>query len=175
MYSCFWLKFLPFMNFISRTLHRILKSFTPKNCKYFSLFLCIFPDFLKPNFRNFKIIIITYCTCIHVHVDLHYFVSFFFAFLYSFSLSLPLLLPPSPPNRSVPPHQWWSCQLPLLVTVLYWHVVCSCYYWEETGTLESWLHSSFPSSRYPRLWLCPLITNGRLPHNNTRALSAVLR
>ena len=51
-----------------------------------------FSRFFKPNFRNFKIIIITYCTCIHVHVDLHYFVSFFFAFLYSFSLP-PSLLP----------------------------------------------------------------------------------
>ena len=42
---------LPLMNFISRTVHQILKSLTPKNCKFFSLFLCIFPEFLGQLFK----------------------------------------------------------------------------------------------------------------------------
>ena len=38
------------MNFISKTLHRILKSLTPKNWKFFSLFLCMFAEFLDQLF-----------------------------------------------------------------------------------------------------------------------------
>ena len=40
------LKSLPLMNFISRSVHWIFDLFTPLNCKFFSLFLCIFQDFL---------------------------------------------------------------------------------------------------------------------------------
>ena len=45
MHPCFLLMFFPFMNFISRTVHWILKSFTPKNCKFFSLFFGIISNF----------------------------------------------------------------------------------------------------------------------------------
>ena len=48
----FFVKVLPLMNFISRTVHQILKSFTPKNWNFFSLFLCIFSN-LKKNFFDF--------------------------------------------------------------------------------------------------------------------------
>ena len=37
----FFVKVFTFMNFISRTVHQILKSFMSKNCKYFSLFFDI--------------------------------------------------------------------------------------------------------------------------------------
>ena len=52
-YPCFSLKFFPFMNFISRTVHRILKSFTPKNCNFFSLFLGIIANFFSIFGYNF--------------------------------------------------------------------------------------------------------------------------
>ena len=41
----FYFKILCFINFISTLIHRIFYSFTSKNCNFFSLFLCIFPDF----------------------------------------------------------------------------------------------------------------------------------
>ena len=53
------------MNFISRTVHQILKSFKPKNCKFFSLFLWFFPIFLKPNFH------VHVCVCVY-HVQYMY-------------------------------------------------------------------------------------------------------
>ena len=46
----FLLKFLPLMNFISTTVRWIFDSFTPKNCKFFSLFLWSFPKFLSQIF-----------------------------------------------------------------------------------------------------------------------------
>ena len=54
-FFCFYLlpfKFLPLMTFILRTIHKIFVSFTSKNWKFFSLFLCIFPDFLGQLFKS---------------------------------------------------------------------------------------------------------------------------
>ena len=51
MHPCFLFKFFSFMNFISRTVHRILKSFTPKNCNFFSLFFWYNFKFLSQNFQ----------------------------------------------------------------------------------------------------------------------------
>ena len=41
----FSLEFFPLMNFILRTIHQIIDSFTPWNCKFLSLFLSFFPIF----------------------------------------------------------------------------------------------------------------------------------
>ena len=59
------------MNFISITVHQIFDPFTPKNCNFFSLFLCIFPDFkanfLIFNFPNFKLLPLMNFISITVH------------------------------------------------------------------------------------------------------------